>query len=35
MKLKTKLCTDGAIESSLEEKQSEEVESKFNPLRTK
>lgn len=35
MKLKTKLCTEGAIEESLEEKQVEEVESKYNPLHTK
>lgn len=31
-KLKTKLCTEGAIDTSLEEKQEESTKD-FNPLR--
>jgi hypothetical protein len=31
MKLKTKLCTEGVIENSLEE-QEEEVNNDYNPL---
>lgn len=32
-KLKTKLCTDGAIDTSLEEKQ-EDTKNSFNPLKS-
>lgn len=33
-KLKTKLCTEGAIDTSLEEKQTENSSSEYNPLKS-